>query len=85
LVHRNGWSAVLHLDGRFDIITPWDDVRSTYPPDALPRPDLDWGDQPRLLDRQPPPWYTGEDPEDDTDYNALIRARLLLNRLGVAA
>ena len=40
VVHRKGWSAVLHADGRFDIITPNGEVRSTYPPGARPRPEL---------------------------------------------
>jgi hypothetical protein len=39
---------------------------------------LDWGDQPRLDERRPPPWHAADDPfdNDDTDYDALIRARL---------
>ena len=72
LVHRTGWSAVLHPDGRFDIITPWGQTRTTYPPGHRPEPKLDWpepGD-----DGRPCP---GDDPFDDhSSTRALVLARL---------
>ena len=73
-VHRRGWSAVLHPDGRFDVTTPWGETRTTCPPGAIPEPELDWGDK----QRRP---YTSNDPFDEDfdpgiDYRALVRARL---------
>ena len=38
LVHRNGWTAVLHPDGQFDIITPWGESEPATHPTRYPDP-----------------------------------------------
>lgn len=85
LVHRKGWRAVLHPDGRFDVTTPTGVTRTTYPPGTTPQPNLDWANKPPAAQRRwrPPKPYASSDPFDDDidptiDYRAHILARLRL-------
>ncbi len=74
-VHRRGWSAVLHPDGRFDVTTPFGELRTTYPPGAIPQPDLDWGDQTRTAEKRRRGSYATHDPfEDHINHRALVPA-----------